>query len=128
MIEREAVEIFALTFKYLQPKVARMAPKTNLNYKTNRALALPPSKFRRANPTSDQALIFVSFHQGKEKSPSAASRGKPSVAEKHPVKKPSCWHPSNVVEFQLSSHPALPNYFSDSQATSKPKDHQASMD
>ncbi|MDY0907492.1 hypothetical protein [Pedobacter sp. CFBP9032] len=89
-MEGEAVEIFARTFKYLQPKVARTAPKTNHYYKTNRALALPPSKFRRANPTSDPSLdFFVTFLiKQKSKSPSAASRGKQSAAEKQPVQKP----------------------------------------
>ena len=59
-MEGEAVEIFTPTFKYLKPKVARTAPKTNLHYKANRALALPPFKFRRANPTSDPSLnLFI---------------------------------------------------------------------
>ena len=84
MMEGEAVEIFALMFKYLQPKVARTAPKTNLYYKANRALALPPFKFLRANPTSDPSLdFFVTFLiKQKSKSPSAASRGKPAQWEK----------------------------------------------
>ena len=64
MMEGEAVEIFALPFKYLKPKVARTAPKTNLYYKANRALALPPFKFRRANPTSDPSLdCLVLYYQ-----------------------------------------------------------------
>ncbi|MDY0904354.1 hypothetical protein [Pedobacter sp. CFBP9032] len=84
MMEGEAVEIIALPFKYPLPKVARTAPQTNLYYKANRALALPRSKFRRANPTSDPSLdFFVTFLiKQKSKSPSAASRGKPSAAEK----------------------------------------------
>ncbi|MDY0907482.1 hypothetical protein [Pedobacter sp. CFBP9032] len=84
MMEEEAVEIFALMFKSRHPKVARTAPKTNPYYIANRALALPPFKFRRANPTSDPSLdFFVTFLiKQKSKSPSAASRGKPSAAEK----------------------------------------------
>ena len=62
MMKGEAIEIFAPTFKYLKSKVARTAPKTNLHYKANRALALPPFKFRRANPTSGPSLdFFVTF-------------------------------------------------------------------
>jgi len=84
MMEGEAVEIFALTFKYLKPKVARTAPKINLYVRANRALALPPFKFRRANPTSGPSLdFFVTFLiKQKSKSPSAASRGKPPQREK----------------------------------------------
>ena len=51
MMEGEAVEIFALMFNYHNPKVALTALKKNLCYKPNRALVLPPFKFRRANPT-----------------------------------------------------------------------------
>ncbi|MDY0906652.1 hypothetical protein [Pedobacter sp. CFBP9032] len=80
MMEGEAVEIFAPTFKYLQPKVARTALKINPLLKKHRALVLPASKFRRANPTSDPSLdFFVTFLiKQKSKSPSAASRGKPA--------------------------------------------------
>ena len=67
MMEGEAVEIFALTFKFPQPKVARTAPIINLYYKANRALALPPFKFRRANPTSDPSLDFCFFSSRKRK-------------------------------------------------------------
>ncbi|MDY0907659.1 hypothetical protein SOM16_22220 [Pedobacter sp. CFBP9032] len=64
MMEGEAVEIFAPTFNSHQTKVARTAPETNLYYKTNRALALPPFKFRRANPTSDPSLdCLVLYYQ-----------------------------------------------------------------
>ena len=52
-----------------QTKVARTAPKTNLYYKTNRALALPRSKFRRANPTSDPSLEFCFFLSRKRREP-----------------------------------------------------------
>ena len=99
MMEGEAVEIFALTFKYPLAKVAQMALlKKNLYYKPNRALVLPPFKFRLANPTSVPSLelfifvyIFIGIHElaeklgfvtflikQKSKSPSAASRGKPA--------------------------------------------------
>jgi len=62
MMEGEAVEIFALTFKYPLAKVAQMALlKKNLYYKPNRALVLPPFKFRRANPTSVPSLEFCFF-------------------------------------------------------------------
>ena len=63
-MEGEAVEIFALPFNSLQPKVARTALKTNLYYSATRALALPPFKFRRANPTSDPSLdCLVLYYQ-----------------------------------------------------------------
>ncbi|MFW0718832.1 hypothetical protein [Pedobacter sp. N23S346] len=86
MMEGEAVEIFAPPFKSPQPKVARMALKINLLFKMNRALALPPFKFRRANPTSDPSLdFFVTFLiKQKSKSPSAASRGKPVQRKNSP--------------------------------------------
>jgi len=65
MMEGEAVEIFAPPFQISpQPKVARMALKINLLFKMNRALALPPFKFRRANPTSDPSLdCLVLYYQ-----------------------------------------------------------------
>ena len=65
MMEGEAVEIFALTVQISpQPKVGRTAPKTNLHYKSSRALALPPFKFQRANPTSDPSLdCLVLYYQ-----------------------------------------------------------------
>ena len=90
MMEGEAVEIFAPTFKSPQPKVARMALKTNLYYKANRALVLPPFIFRRANPTSDPSLdFFVTFLiKQKSKSPSAASRGKPAQRKNSPQRSP----------------------------------------
>ena len=63
-MEGEAVEIFATTFKSPHPKVARTAPKINPLLKTNRALVLPPFKFRRANPTSDPSLdCLVLYYQ-----------------------------------------------------------------
>jgi len=80
MMEGEAVEIFVLTFNCLLPKVARTALlKKNLYYKPNRALVLPPFKFRRANPTSVPSLDFwLPFYQEKGRSPSAASLNKPA--------------------------------------------------
>ena len=77
MMEGEAVEIFALTFKFPQPKVARTAPKIILSITKQ----IEPLRYRHLNFNAlirhqIQALIFVSFHQGKENSPSAASRGK----------------------------------------------------
>ena len=81
-MEGEAVEIFALTFKFPQPKVARTAPQKNLYLKK-----IGPLRYRHLNFDAlirhqIQALIFVSFHQGKENSPSAASRGKAAQPEK----------------------------------------------
>ena len=80
MMEGEAVEIFARTFNYHNPKVALTALlKKNLYYKPNRALVLPPFKFRRANPTSVPSLdCLLLIIKNKEDSPSAASQGKPS--------------------------------------------------
>ena len=86
-MEGEAVEIFALTFKYPLAKVAQMALfKKNLYYKPNRALVLPPFKFRRVYPTSVPSLdFFVTFLiTQKSKSPSVASRGKPAQRENSP--------------------------------------------
>jgi len=86
MMEGEAVEIFVPMFKYPQPKVAQTALQKKLYYKPNRALVLPPFKFRRANPTSVPSLdCFVTFLiKQKSKSPSAASRGKPAQLENSP--------------------------------------------
>ena len=105
MMEGEAVEIFALMFKYLQPKVARTAPITNPYYMANRALVLPLIKFRRANPTSDPNRdCFVTFLiKQKSKSPSAASRGKAAQRKTASSKTtPPCGHPSNGGELQSS--------------------------
>ncbi|MFW0718812.1 hypothetical protein [Pedobacter sp. N23S346] len=85
MKEGEAVDFFAPTFKYLNPKVARTAPK--IIFITNQ---IEPLRYRHLNFNElirhqFQALIFVSFHQGKEKSPSAASRGKDEVVGEPPT-------------------------------------------
>ena len=69
MMEGEAVEIFAPTFKYLKAKVARTALKTNLLFNMNRALALTPFEFRRANPTSGPSLDFCFFLSRKRRKP-----------------------------------------------------------
>jgi len=45
-------------------------------------LVLPKQSYNAFIRHQFQALIFVSFHQGKENSPSAASRGKPVQREK----------------------------------------------
>ncbi|MFW0718463.1 hypothetical protein [Pedobacter sp. N23S346] len=80
MMEGEAVEIFAPTFKYPKPKVARMALKKQIFITSQ----IEPLRYRHLNfdeliRHQIQALIFLYFHQGKEKSPSAASRGKPKA-------------------------------------------------
>ena len=88
MMEGEAVEIFAPPFKSPQPKVARMALKINLLFKMNRALVLPPSKFRRANPTSDPSLEFCFFLSRKRREPFGGQPRQASAEEKQPVQKP----------------------------------------
>ncbi|MFW0717648.1 hypothetical protein [Pedobacter sp. N23S346] len=84
MMEGEAVEIFAPSFKYFKPKVARTAPKINLYYKQIEPLRYRHSNFDELIRHQIQALIFASFHQGKEESPSAASRGKPAQRKNGP--------------------------------------------
>ena len=98
-MEGEAVEIFASTFKYPLPKVARTALKTNPYYKANRALALPRSKFRRANPTSDPSLEFCFFLSRKRRKPFGGQPRQASAAEK-----------TNHPSLKYTSHNPFPNF------------------
>jgi len=73
MMEGENVESFDHKLSPPpQPKAAHPLPILH------RVLVLPKLSFDDFLRHQFQALIFVSFHQGKEKSPSAASRGKPA--------------------------------------------------
>ncbi|MDY0904609.1 hypothetical protein [Pedobacter sp. CFBP9032] len=61
MMEGEAVEIFALTFNYLKPKVARTAPQKNLYLKKIEALRYRPLNFDALIQHQIQALIVWFF-------------------------------------------------------------------
>jgi len=79
-----------------------MAPKTNLYYKANRALALPPFKFRRANPTSDPSLDFYLFPSRKREKPFGGQPRQAKRSGKTASSKttPPYGYPSNGVELQ----------------------------
>ena len=78
-MEGENVKASTTIFHTPQPKAARPLPILH------RVLVLPKKSFNDFIRHQVQALIFVSFHQGKENSPSAASRGKAAQWEKQPL-------------------------------------------
>ncbi|MDY0907789.1 hypothetical protein SOM16_22875 [Pedobacter sp. CFBP9032] len=82
MMEGENVKASAKTFTQPLPKAARTPAIFH------RGLCCRPQSLNDFIQHQVQALSFASFCQEKEESPSAASRGKPSAAEKQPVQKP----------------------------------------